>query len=218
MEESPILMLWLCIWSTCFGGMLGLLNDLNHALRFFFGLDRGGAVAERILKHPIPIRKRPIRRPRTTPLLAGIRQATVFFQDIAFFLVSGSGIVVLNFTYNDGKNRIYTVLGLGVGFLLYRALLRRGARASLEAFVSVILVSLSFFLYITFAPFGKITKFFYSFFNKIRKNILKSIAKRKKRVYNLYVRKYYIHEASLGFLADVEHKGDEYAAEEILQK
>ena len=124
----------------------------------------------------------------------------IFIQDLYVFLMAGIGISVLNFTYNDGKNRLYTILGILLGFLFYRIIFEKPMRWGLEGLFFCINVFFSCLFLIFIRPFSKIIKFFNKKLIEIRKKIFKCLAKRKKRVYNLYGKKYYIQESVWGFL------------------
>lgn len=200
MEISPILMFQLFVSSIVFGLILGFFGDVNHVSRFVLSLEKGSESIEKLYRHPIPFLGRPLRRLKTNKYLKKVHFVVIFFQDLLFFLIAGIGISVLNFTYNDGKNRLYTILGILLGFIFYRIIFEKLMRWGLEGLFFCINVFFSYLLLIFVRPFSKITKFFYKKMIEFQKKILKCLAKRKKRVYNLYVKRYYSQESDFGFL------------------
>ena len=118
MEISPLLLSLLLLWSAVFGAVLGMINDVNRIIRVFLGVRYTQNGFERLYKYPLPILKKPLGELKTLPK-RGFVSVIIFLQDLLFFIIAGVGVAILNYEFNEGKFRIFTLLAILVGFLLY---------------------------------------------------------------------------------------------------
>lgn len=194
------MMLSLLIASTRFGFKIGILCDFNYFFRMMLRLETMDESMRSRYDKPLPFVKRPLKWRTVGKRKKRIRSVLLFLQDVLLFVIMGIGIVVLNYTFNDGKNRFFTLLGVLIGFLLCRISIGLILKKVLQRFVYWLEGFFSIFLYIIFHPFCKILNFLCKKTNKIIKKIRKSIANKKKKEYNLYVRRYFLQKAESGFL------------------
>ena len=193
-------MLGLLIASVRFGFKIGLLGEVNFFIRLMLRLEEMEPFMRERYDKPIPLIGRCLKWRVLTKAKKRARTVVVFFQDLLLISFAGIGVVVLNYTYNDGRNRLFTLIGIGCGYLLCRIF----AGVFFKKWISLIVFSIekyiSILFYIIFHPFFKILKALCKKMKKIEKNISKSIANKKKKEYNLYVKKYILKKAEYGFL------------------
>ena len=200
MEISPILLLWLLVASVVFGILVGILNDVYRITRIFLGVKYAKGSVSRLYENDLPFLKRPLRELRNGKAQKFFLPFVILLQDVFLFSFAAVGIVVLNYYFNDGQFRCYTVVAVFSGFLFYYFTLGK-----LLIFVSEYLV---YFLRSTFVVFGWLLCrpicLFVGFFWKKSKNIYakvkKTIAKKQKMVYNIDKYKSVFQEAKHGFL------------------
>ena len=200
MEISPFMMLSLLIEAVRWGVKIGLLCDFNRFVRMALHLEEMDESMRSRYEKPLPLVKRPLKWRTMSKGKRRIRGCVLFLQDVFLLATTGVGIVVLNYTFNDGKNRLITLVGTAVGFFLCRASVGRIIGKLLERGLFWIECSFSVLFYIIFHPICKILNFLCEKMNKIRKNMWKSIANKKKKEYNLYVKRYFLQKAENGFL------------------
>ncbi len=121
-------------------------------------------------------------------------------QDVVWFAGAGAGTVILNYTFNDGKIRIYTFLGMLFGILIYRLIIGIWSKWLLERLIFFLRAFFAMVFAILFAPFLKIFVFFRRKVNKLLKIFRKALEKKRKKVYNMYGMNYYLQGARTGFL------------------
>jgi hypothetical protein len=156
MEVSPISLLQMLLAALAMGGELGALCDLYKGIWMFLG-------AYDFSHHP--------NNPVCSKLKIGIKQTVAFFGDVFFFLISAGMIVVLNYTYNDGKMRIYTGISLFLGYFIYRKSIGKLVIFGVEHLAFLMKRIFLFVFLLLFYPF----RLFYSFFlKKLRKIIRKN--------------------------------------------
>lgn len=188
MEISPISLLQMLFVSFVMGGGLGVLCDLYKVIWMLLG-------AYGLSHHSKDI------SPSKSKKIS--KQCIVFLGDICFFVILAGLIVVLNYTYNDGKMRIYTGIGLLFGYYVYRKSIGKWflfGGEKLVFFVKRIFLSVFSFL---FYPFRKVFSFLYKKIKKIFKNIKKALEKKAKKVYNLTCKVLFSKKR---FLKEAEHK------------
>ena len=108
--------------------------------------------------------------------------------------------MILNYYFNDGKFRIYSVVALLCGFFFYRFTVGKLVMLVLEAILFVLRAAvLTLFDWIK-KPMGVFVVFFGKIAKKIAKKLAKSIAKKRKKVYNNHNSRSLLREAEKGFL------------------
>lgn len=183
MEISPYQLTLLLSWSVAFGLVLGVLNDLNRIIRAFWGVKYSKKHLDKMYSLKLPIYNKAIgcRNDSTKSISL---QVMMFFQDILFFIAAGVGIIVLNYEFNNGSFRFFTVFAVILGFLIYYFTL--GKLVMIASEVIVFLIKASFL--IVFSIICKPIVFFWRFFVKKSKKIISflnnALAKIRKRLYN----------------------------------
>ena len=118
MEISPFLLSLMLAWSAVWGCALGLIYDINRITRVFFGVRYTNERFDRLYEIKLPVIKTSLKR-SSGKICKGALSVIIFFQDIIFFVIAGIGIVLLNYEFNDGVFRWFTVFAAMAGFLIY---------------------------------------------------------------------------------------------------
>ncbi len=200
MEISPILLFWLFIYSVCFGGLVGVLNDLHRFSRVILGVRYTGKNMESLYKKKIPIVKRTLKPLRQEKGKSIALSVVIGIQDILLFSFAGVGTVLLNYYYNDGQIRYYTIPAVFLGFLLYYFSIGKLTILIFESLWFVLRAFFAITLYLISRPVLLFVGFFWKKSKKIYANVKKTIAKKQKIVYNIDKYKMVIKEAENGFL------------------
>lgn len=199
METSPILLSLLLLWSFVFGCVLGALNDANRIVRVFLGVSYSKRKFSRLYEAKLPVINRPLKAGNGKPC-GRLLAAVIFFQDILLFSAAGIGTVLLNYEFNQGRFRIYTILGIAVGFLLYYFTVGKivmTVSEGLAFFIKAVFVVIFAAICRPFAIFGR-------FLGKKIKKIIRflniAIANIEKKLYNIIVKKKFLEKAEKGLL------------------
>ncbi|MBE6668512.1 MAG: hypothetical protein E7607_09425 [Ruminococcaceae bacterium] len=112
----------------------------------------------------------------------------------------GGGIVFLNYSFNDGRVRIYTPLLAILGFVCYYFSIGRIVIYLSESIAFGVRVVFAMILSIFYRPLRMLAEFFVKNIKKIYKNLNKSLEKRKNLVYNNSKERNAIREALKGFV------------------
>lgn len=200
MEISPIKIFYMTVASLGFGMLMGGLNDLNRFLRMLLGEGYGNRRPKFISDIRLPLSGRSIGVPQTGRVMENVLKLVVFVQDILLLAVSGVGVAILNYYFNNGRARIYTPFAVILGFIIYYFTFGKISLPFLDIFALIVkFTSLSIF-----ETFYYIIKFFVNIFGffvkKIHINLYKTIAKKQKKVYNNNKEKCVMNNASLGFV------------------
>ena len=206
MEISPYLLFCLLISSVLFGVAVGVLNDAHRLTRVLLGVRYGGRRFDRLYTMRLPFVGKTLGEQKEGKGTRIALPILIFAQDVILFGFAGVGTVLLNFYYNNGQLRLYTVAGLILGFVLYYftlgklvMLLSEGIVFFVRAFLTVLLWLFSRPLVFFVAFLGKNTK-------KLHEKFKKTIANKRKRVYNIYKVKKVLEEADRGVLPPAEPK------------
>ncbi len=114
MEISPYMLTLLLVYSFLFGAFAGALNDAG---KIFRALLLEGTSTKRqqklcdiklVLIGRLPQKK----ESKALPVI-------IFLCDVLLFLCIGCGIAILNYYFNKGQMRLYTITAVAVGFLFY---------------------------------------------------------------------------------------------------
>lgn len=204
MEISPILLFWLLVYSVCFGGVVGAVNDLHRFSRVILGVRYTSKSTEKLYQKNLPIVKRPLKPLRQGKGKSVALSVFMGIQDVFMFCFAAVGIVLLNYYYNDGQLRYYTIPAVFLGFLLYYFSIGK-----LTVFIFEYLwFGFRAFLYITLyllsRPFLLFVGFFWKKSKKIYANVKKTIAKKQKMVYNIDKSRMVKKDAANGFLGHLK--------------
>ncbi len=202
MEISPYLLFWLSVSSFLFGMAVGVLNDLHRLSRILFGVRYGGKRFDVLYHRPLPLLHRPLERERSIEKKRWLLPIVIFVQDVLLFCVAGVGVVLLNFYFNRGQLRLYTPILALIGFVFYYFTIGRLVMLISEAVVFFVRAGCHILFYLLFYPFRQILVFLRKIVKKVWINIGKTIANRRKKMYNISKRKCVIKQAESGFLAE----------------
>ena len=200
MEISPIRLLWLLIFSALFGMAVGGLMDLHRLIRVCFGVRYSEKTFEKLYAKPLPILRRPLGAYKQTRLRQIVLSVLIFVQDVALFAVAAVGTVLLNYYFNQGRFRIYTVLAILLGFLLYYFTVGKLVMLCSEGIVFLVRAVLTVIFVLMSRPIVIFVEFFRKNAKKLNENIRNTIAKKRKRVYNKRKEASVLQEAEHGFL------------------
>ena len=200
MAISPILLLWLLVSSFLFGAAVGALNDVFRLSRVLLGVRYSARRWEKLYRTPLPFLKRSLRSPSDTPVARRLLPILIFAQDVLLFVFAGVGTAVLNYYFNHGRFRFYTVLAVLAGFLLYYLTVGKLVMLLSEPIAFFVRACVCLTVFLIFRPFVIFFEFLGKSIKKIGENIQKTIANRRKKVYNIGKRKEVMRQAKQGFL------------------
>ncbi len=166
MEISPVLQAKLLFYSFCLGGSVGVICDVFRPLCAFLKKKGHGYGAVR------------------------------FIGDLLALVYAALGTVLLTYYFNKGEFRGFCLLGLAVGFFVYRHTLSYAVSTILIRAVRLILHIFRVFV----TPFVKMFEILVNIFVKINYYIHKALEKITVLVYNMYVKSVIVRRACKGFL------------------
>ncbi|MBQ9112329.1 MAG: spore cortex biosynthesis protein YabQ [Clostridia bacterium] len=173
MEISPVLYARLTVYAFLLGCIIGVICDV---FRLFTS-----AVGKKIKR-------------------IGILR---FFCDLFVCVAATVGLILLNYYFNKGVFRSFCLLGLGVGFFLYRHTLSYVVCPILSRIAGLIFAVLRVIL----APISKICIKMVFFLIKTKYYMQKTLEKICKMVYNIYVQRKAIARARKGFAQKLRGNG-----------
>ncbi len=199
MEISPFLLSLLLGWSFVWGLILGILNDVNRIIRVFCGVAYSKMHFGKLYEINLPIVHRPLGKSEGKIHNKAL-SLLIFFQDIIFFIVTGVGITILNYEFNEGRFRFYTVLAVIFGFVLYYFTLGKIVMMVSEGIVFFIKAAILVIFSAILHPFVILGHFFAKKLKKIALFLNITIANIRKKLYNINRKKRMIDMSSKGFL------------------
>ena len=202
MEISPVRLFYLLISSFFLGVGMGGVYDVHRVIRVFFGVSYSKKRPSERLLRPLPIVKRPLGEIQPSKLTGILLAVLIFLQDVVFFCIAGGGVVILNYAYNDGQFRFYTVVALFLGFFLYYFTIGKLVIYLSEWIVYLLRAAFTILIFVLSWPFRKLCLFFGRMMKKIFSNLKKRIAKQRKKVYNIRKEKECLQAAARGFLSE----------------
>ena len=179
---------------------MGLLHDLHRITRVLLGVRYGEKRFDRLYAVRLPLIGKSMERQRDRTGKRVALTVLIFFQDLILFGFAGVGTVLLNFYYNNGQLRLYTVAGLVTGFLIYYVTLGRLVMLVSEGIAFFLRAGLTLLLWLVSRPFVLFVVFLWKNIEKIRQKFKKTIANKRKRVYNISKVNGIREEAERGFL------------------
>ena len=130
--------------------------------------------------------------------------AFIGIQDVFLFCFAAIGTVLLNYYYNDGQIRYYTIPAVLLGFLIYYFSIGKLTVLIFEyvwfSLRSLVLIG----IYLLSRPILLFVGFFWKKSKKIYANVKKTIAKKQKMVYNIDKFKMVKKDAANGFLGHLK--------------
>lgn len=200
MEISPIKIFYMTVASLGFGMLMGMFNDLNRFMRMLLGEEYGNRRPKFLSYIRLPLSRRSMEEAHMGRMGDKILNVVILVQDVFLFAVSGVGVAILNYYFNNGRARIYTPFAVIFGFAIYYFTFGNIALR----FLYIIAYIVKFIILSIFETFYYIIGFFANIFGffvkKLYTNLCKTIAKKQKKVYNNNKEKYVMNNASLGFV------------------
>ena len=183
-----------------FGMTVGVVMDLHRLSRILFGVRYSPKTFEAWYQKPLPLIHRPLRPIRQGRLRRLCLPILMFVQDVLLFVFAAVGTVILNYYFNQGRFRLYTVLAVLLGFLIYYGTVGRLVMLVSEGIV-LILRSVCTVIFVLFSrPICLFVGFFGKNAKKTVKNLGNAIAKKRKRVYNKHKKNKIMRQSEQGFL------------------
>lgn len=176
-----------------------MLHSFHRLLRALLGERCSGRFAECTASVCLPILGRPLRTPRETKPFKILLATIGAVQDVALFVFAGVGITVIQYYFNNGKFRFYPLAAMAVGFLIYSLTIGKLLLRLTDIFAFAICACFSIFFAIFITPVRIFVKFFGKIAKRICGNLGKSIAKKRRQVYNKYKKKRLLQQAEHGF-------------------
>ena len=187
MEISPSILAKMLIVAFLFGIQSGIVFDAGRALRAVIFGDVKSERIRKLYNAKLPFSKREFisfgKSVKKVPRF--FYNSFIFLCDFVWIVYSFFGLMKINYAYNDGGLRGFTVLGLIAGYAVYYFTVSR--------FVFFVLEFLSFAVrYTFFTIFDAVSLPFFNIYNKLVKKIKKRcenirfrIEKKRKKVYNV---------------------------------
>ena len=199
MEISPILLARLLLYSFYLGMAVGVLYDFFRILKIICGAADVRIPKMKVISLKIPTTHRYISTQGEGEKRGFFVHAANFCGDFFTVLSACLGLLVLNYGYNEGRFRFFTVLGTICGFLLYYSTVGR--------LVVGLLSPIAFFVKYTILSFFAILCYPFKFFAKIViKNTRKiynlcdfALEKRRKKEYNINEKVFSLKMSKNGF-------------------
>ena len=184
MEIFPFVLAKMLFVAFLFGIQSGIVFDFGRAMR---GLLFGEVKSKKIKKAysaKLPFSKRKIRE-HVKKSDRIFKNVVIFFCDFLWIVYSFFGLVKINYSYNEGGIRFFTILAMIIGFTVYYFSISHLAVFLLEVVSFVIrYIFLSVFDMLSI-PFLKLYNILVKKIKKRCENIRLRIEKKKKKVYNV---------------------------------
>ena len=197
MEISQIKLAELLAVSFLVGVAMGIINDINRIVRNIFNFKfksnrfKGLYTFLKITEHT---NKRP------TKFNSIIFKVMFFVQDLVFTSLFALSIVLLNYYYNDGKMRLFSVGSLILGFITHFCTFGKITMFVLEPLTIIIKELFKRLLHLCLQPFIFIIHKAISFSKNIFLVIKKHIEIKTNLRYNIKERKRMIILSKTGFI------------------
>ena len=182
MEISQITLAIMLFYSFLFGIAVGVFYDLNRIVRVFFGVRYTKRAYGRLYGIRLPVSKRKMVMGKSKGFLQSL---VINLGDLLCVLVAVIGLILINYGYNSGRFRFFTVAALAVGFLFYRMSIGRLLILLVEplAFIcKYLFLSICDILYL---PLRKFCILIYKFVKKISSLYIFTLENKIKKSYNI---------------------------------
>ncbi len=201
MEISPIKIFYMAVVSLLFGMCVGALNDVNRIVRIFYGVRYGKDRFEGLYNLKLPIIKRNVSKtPKKCKYINAILPCVIFVQDIILFFFAGAGVAIINYYFNNGRARLYTPAAVIIGFAVYYFTVGKAVLYFSDIIVFIVKAIAMFLFGVIYYPVSLLVNFFGFFVKKICTNLYKAIAKKQKKVYNIYKKTFVMTNAAKGYV------------------
>lgn len=203
MEISPYFLSLLLIHSLILGAVVGLVNDVHRLTRIFFGVCYSKKRFRRLYEVHLPLLNRSIGEIGTGKGRRFLLPILIFFQDVLLCGFAAVGVAVLNYYFNYGQFRAYTVIAMLVGFAVYYFTVGKLMMLFSEGVICLLRMTTAMLWFLLTRPFVLFGRGIGFFWKKIYGKIREGIEKHRKKVYNIHIRKQVMKEATVGFLPGV---------------
>lgn len=185
MEISQEVLALLLLYSFFYGTAVGAFFDINRIIRVLFGVRYTQKAWRRLYDTPLPITKKKI-TPGTNPSRGRvIRQVVINLGDFSCLIFATVGLIILNYGYNSGRFRFFTVIGVLAGFFAYRYTVGKIVMLFAEPVAFLCKYCFLTILSIIDIPMGKIRVLLHKFYKKMRSLFVFAIERKRKKVYNI---------------------------------
>ena len=182
MEISQIMLTVLLLYSFFFGAAVGVFYDGCRMLRVLAGKRYAKRGYKRLDSLKYPAVKVNLFKPKENGVLQSV---LTFLGDMICVLFCTCGIIVLNYSYNSGRFRFFTLLGVVIGFFVYKYTVGRLIMLIAEPIVLLVrFVVVSIFI-ILCVPFYKFGYILCNFVKKIISLYSFTLEKKEKKLYNI---------------------------------
>ena len=192
MEISPLKLAELLLFSFLFGGVVGAFNDILRISRVLLGANHPSLGICEFLKKSITFNQNNAFKISKEILF----NVLIFIQDFLLLIFFTLGVILLNYYYNDGKIRFFSVLAMLLGFLIYYFTLGKMVMLLSNPIVVCLRTVICFFISIIILPI----KFVGLCLKKIYIQTKKYIEKKLNLRYNKRVVKMLLNLSNHGFL------------------
>ena len=182
MEISQITLAIMLFYSFLFGIAVGVFYDLNRIVRVFFGVRYTKRAYGRLYGIRLPISKREIVMGKSKGFLQSL---VINLGDLLCILVAAIGLILINYGYNSGRFRFFTVAALFIGFLLYRFGIGRLVILITEPVAFICKYVFLSICDLLLSPLRKICNHIYKFVKKISSLYIFTLENKIKKLYNI---------------------------------
>ena len=182
MEISQIQLARLLIYSFFFGLITGLFYDLNRALRVMLGVRYSKSVYRKMYAWRLPIVKKELRTGKAGIVLQNV---IINIGDFFSIIFAVCGLITLNYAYNDGRFRFFTVGGIAAGILMYRLTMSKLMMLVVEPLIYLIRYLVTSIIVVLVSILKTIGVFFGKKTKKIARLYSFTLEKRKEKLYNI---------------------------------
>lgn len=127
MEISQLGIFMLAVYSIGFGAALGIIYGVMHLFEWMLDEDRlrEGRLSSRLEEIKLPIIKSSVYIGVDNNAARILWRVWTVLSDILFMTLCGIAIILISYSYNEGRLRFVVVLGVALGFAVCRGLTRK---------------------------------------------------------------------------------------------
>ena len=180
MEISPLTLSLLLLFSFLYGICIGIVNDINRIIRVFFGVRYTKVNFDKLYAF-LKIKNEEKSQRKSKNIYLNI---LIFIQDIFLIIFAASGIILLNYYFNDGRFRIFTLLAMLFSAILYYLTVGKLVMLISEPIMLIIRTGVAFIAKTVFMPIHAVYIWTYGMIKNTFLKIKKHIAKAQNIRYN----------------------------------
>ena len=184
MEISPIIMAKMLLVAFLFGAQSGVFFDAGRVLKALFFGDVKSERVRKLYGAGLPFSKR-IFKKKERKSARILKNILIFFCDFSWVIYSCLCLLKINYAYNDGGIRFFTVIAVICGFFAYYFTVSRVAIFLMEMLTFAIKYAFFAIFDAVSLPFLKIYNNLVKKTKKISEKMRLRLEKNKKKVYNV---------------------------------